>query len=291
LRTGRPTRRRPQSPRRRRRSRSRTTVAVIGAIGPDKGARRIERLVALAREAGADVRFVLIGYMDVRHAPWQSDDARFTVHGRYDPSELPQLFDRYRVALLLYPSAGPETFSYTLSEAWSAGVPVLVPPIGALAERVTGTGAGFVMSDDEWRDERAMLARACALTAQDAQPALRAAGARARTMPHATLAGMADATFAVYDEALAGAVTVHRGRRGFDRERVRAALGYVAWQPPGLPAEPARASTAAGAADAPGFAARVARAALSIRHTALGRALYRVTPQLVLDALKARLSL
>ena len=33
--------------------------------------------------------------------------------------------------LVLYPSAGPETFSYTLTEAWACGRPVLVPPIGA----------------------------------------------------------------------------------------------------------------------------------------------------------------
>ena len=99
------------------------TVAVLGAIGPDKGARRLERLVALARARGAWVRFVLIGYMDVEHGPWQSDDAMFTVHGRYDPADLPDLLAHYRVALVLYPSAGPETFSYTLSEAWASGRP------------------------------------------------------------------------------------------------------------------------------------------------------------------------
>ena len=66
---------------------------------------------------------------------------------------------------MLYPSAGPETFSYTLSEAWAAGRPVLVPPIGALAERVQATGAGWVMTDDEWRDEMRMLDRILALVA------------------------------------------------------------------------------------------------------------------------------
>ena len=37
-------------------------------------------------------------------------------------------FDPAAIALVLYPSAGPESFSYTLSEAWTAGRPVLVPP-------------------------------------------------------------------------------------------------------------------------------------------------------------------
>ena len=43
------------------------TVAILGAIGPDKGARRIERMVALTRSRGMAVRFVVIGYMDVEH--------------------------------------------------------------------------------------------------------------------------------------------------------------------------------------------------------------------------------
>jgi len=264
------------------------TVAVLGAIGPDKGARRLERLVELARASGARVRVVLIGYLDFQHGPWQSPDALLTVHGRYDAADLPALLAHYRVRLVLFPSAGPESFSYTLSEAWAAGVPVLVPPIGALAERVSGSGAGFVMSDDEWRDERAMLARACALTASASRPALRDAGARARATPHATLAGMAEATFAVYEDALARAKPA-AGLRPFDRVRVRDALGYVAWRPPALAVQEAPPPTADAEALAPDFATRVARAALAIRHTAVGRALHRLTPQSLLDALKARL--
>ncbi len=121
------------------------TVAVLGAIGPDKGARRLERIAALVRTTGTRVRFVLIGYLDVRHGPWQSGDAVLTIHGQYDPHDLPDLLDHYRVKLVAYPSAGPETFSLTLSEAWTAGRPAIVPPFGALAERVTATGAGMAV--------------------------------------------------------------------------------------------------------------------------------------------------
>jgi len=31
------------------------------------------------------------------------------------------LLDHYRIELVVFPSAGPETFCYTLTEAWSAG--------------------------------------------------------------------------------------------------------------------------------------------------------------------------
>ena len=151
------------------------TIAVLGAVGPDKGARRLERLADLVRETGARVRFVLIGYMDVQHGPWQSDDAVLTVHGRYDPRELPALFARYRVSLVAYPSAGPETFSFTLSEAWAAGRPVFVPPFGALARAARGHRcAGWAWTDDEWRDEAKMLERIVAAVAPEHAAALAA---------------------------------------------------------------------------------------------------------------------
>src|SRR6185503_19566689 len=121
--------------------------------------RRLERLVDHARACGARVRFVLIGYLDREHGPWQSGDAMLTIYGRYDPRDLPDLLAHYRVRVVCFPSAGPETFSFTLSEAWQAGRPALVPPVGALAERVGETGAGWVLSDDEWSSEELMLDR------------------------------------------------------------------------------------------------------------------------------------
>jgi glycosyltransferase involved in cell wall biosynthesis len=179
------------------------TVAVLGAVGPDKGARRLERLTDLVRETGARVRFVLIGYMDVQHGPWQSDDAVLTVHGRYDPRALPALFARYRVSLVAYPSAGPETFSFTLSEAWAAGRPVYVPPFGALAERLAGTGAGWAWTEDEWRDEARMLERIAMAVAPANAAALAAASESAGRVPQPTLAAMAQRTLAHYDAAVA----------------------------------------------------------------------------------------
>ena len=176
------------------------TVAVLGAIGPDKGARRLERLVELARGRNSKVRFVLIGYLDFQHGPYQSDDAIFSVHGHYATRDLPDLLAHYRVTLVLYPSAGPETFSFTLTEAWKEGRPALVPPIGALAERVEGTGAGWIMRETEWRDEARMLDRLEAiLAAPDELARASAAGASdARACP---VEAMAQRTLAHYEAA------------------------------------------------------------------------------------------
>jgi len=260
-------------------------VAVLGAIGPDKGARRLERLVALARARGAWVRFVLIGYMDVEHGPWQSDDARFTVHGRYNPTDLAALLESYRVALVLYPSAGPETFSYTLSEAWTSGRPVLVPPIGALEERVRDSGAGWVLSDAEWRDEEKMLERVLSVLGAANAAARSAAATAAKAMPHASLPGMTDATFACYEAAVAAAQSTSMRPTGeptsqsslrptslqpFNAVRMRDALGYTAWTPPA----PDRMAVAS----ASGVGGRIAHAAAAIRHKLPGRILYRLAP-------------
>ncbi len=189
------------------------TVAVLGAVGPDKGARRLERLSELARATGARLRFVLIGYMDVEHGPWQSDDRVLTIHGRYEPRELPGLFAHYRVRLVAFPSAGPETFSFTLSESWAAGLPVVVPPFGALAERVADSAAGWLWTDAEWRDETKMLARIALLVAPGNAAALGAAAERARAVPQPSLAAMADRTLEIYD-GVARAVAADSTRLG-----------------------------------------------------------------------------
>ncbi len=262
----------------------RPTVAVLGAIGPDKGARRLERLVALARSRGAWVRFVLIGYLDVLHGPWQADDAMFTVHGHYDPGQLPGLLAHYRVSLVLYPSAGPETFSFTLSEAWEAGLPVLVPPIGALDERVRGSAAGWVLSDEEWRNEDRMLERVLAVLGTANVASRQTASAAARVVPHASLRAMTDATFACYDKAVAArrSAPTPADLRPFPASRVRDSLGYRPWTPP-VPMLQDSATTTRS------VGARIAHAALGMRHGLPGRVLYRMAPAALVARLKKHL--
>jgi GT2 family glycosyltransferase/glycosyltransferase involved in cell wall biosynthesis len=261
-------------------------VAVIGAIGPDKGARRLERMVELTRERGARLRWMVVGYLDRGREQWIADDAVFAQHGPFDSRELTELLEHYRVRLVAYPSAGPETFSFTLSEAWAAGRPAIVPPIGALAERVAATGAGWIFTEEEWQDEALMLDRIQALLGPAHAEGWTAAATRARRAPQPTLAAMAAATSAIYRDALT------REPRPVDATpvtaaRCLAALGYKPWQPPteALAAIPATS----GAAKPNGALALVARTALSFRHTLPGRLLYRLTPKPLIDALRQRL--
>lgn len=255
-------------------------VAVLGAVGPDKGARRLEQLVAHARARKAAVRFVLVGYLDREQGPWQSDDKVFTVHGRYRAGALPAILRGYGADLVLFPSAGPETFSYTLSEAWSAGLSVLVPPIGALAERVLATGAGHVMSAGEWQDTPAMYARIESLLDGGERAARDEGAARARSLTMPSPAAMANATLALYDAAQRDAVAV-AVRAPLDARRVRDALGYAPWQPPPPSADALAARRS--------LRARVGRAAMRVRYTRAGERLYRWLSPRFIDALKSRL--
>jgi hypothetical protein len=204
----------------------------------------------------------------------------FTVHGRYDPADLPDLLAHYRVALVLYPSAGPESFSYTLSEAWASGRPVLVPPIGALDERVRGSGAGWVMTDGQWRDEKQMLERVLGILGTANGDARIKASTAALAMPHASLRAMTDATFACYARAVAS--TPPAALQPFSAARVRDALGYRAWVPP-------RRALPVMVPQPRGIGRRIAQAAAGIRHKLPGRVLYRLAPAALVERLKKHL--
>lgn len=119
----------------------RRVVAVLGALGPHKGSRTVE---ALARAlAGSDVVLVVVGYTDAQAWPGWYDDPLF-IHGPYEDRDAGALLHAYGAELALFPNAVPESFSYALSEAWAARVPVLVPAEGALGERVRDHG-GWVL--------------------------------------------------------------------------------------------------------------------------------------------------
>jgi hypothetical protein len=157
----------------------------------------------------------------------------------------------------------------------------MVPPIGALAERVQSSGAGVVLTDAEWRDEAQMLDRLIAVLGDDGRAQLAAMATRARAVPHATIESMTRLTFALYADAIESAPRPAAGSV-FEPGRMRAALRYVAWDPPA----PVQSKATDVRHD---WVARVAQAALARRHTRAGRVLARCAPAPLLAALRARL--
>jgi hypothetical protein len=119
-------------------------AALVGAIGPHKGARTLEELARHLE--GSDIDLVVVGYLDTRitHG-WHSD--HLYVHGAYGDDEVAPLLEAYGASLAIFPNAVPESFSFALSDVWAAGLPVLVPGEGALGERVRKHGGGWLLPE------------------------------------------------------------------------------------------------------------------------------------------------
>jgi hypothetical protein len=124
--------------------RPRRVAVVLGAIGPHKGARILEE--AAERLARRHIGIVLIGYLDAQAGPGWRNPGLF-VHGAYDDEAVAGLVSAYGGELALFPNQVPESFSYALSDLWDAGIPALVPPEGALGERVARCGGGWLLPE------------------------------------------------------------------------------------------------------------------------------------------------
>jgi GT2 family glycosyltransferase len=122
-------------------------IGVVGAIGPVKGARLLEQLAKLAAVEKAPLEFVLIGYLDTHFHAGSLFDGHLQIHGHYEPNQLGHWLNHYGIDLVCYPSMGPESFSYTLSEVWAQGRAVAATAVGTVADRVAASGGGWVFAD------------------------------------------------------------------------------------------------------------------------------------------------
>lgn len=116
-------------------------VGVLGYNAPQKGTMLVKGVIAAC--AHDPILFVSIG--EVAHGA--SDQPNVISTGRYERLDVVNLIESHKVDIIIVASIWPETFCYTVSESWMAGVPVMTGPIGAQAERVRTTGAGMALDD------------------------------------------------------------------------------------------------------------------------------------------------
>jgi Glycosyltransferase len=127
---------------------------VLGAVGPHKGARMLEQTAE--RLEGTGIGIVVIGYLDESNLPsWHRP--HLFVHGSYQDAEVASLVRAYGGHVALFTNQVPESFSYALSDLWAAGLPVIVPPTGALGDRVRAHGAGWILPAAFTADDVASL--------------------------------------------------------------------------------------------------------------------------------------
>ena len=124
-------------------SSSAARVAIIGAIGPNKGC---DLLVACARDAlkqRLPLQFVVFGYT--------ADDtplralSNVRLIGEYLRADLPRLVAENPCDLALFLSLWPETYCYALSDAYAAGLYPIALRFGALEERITAVKVGTLV--------------------------------------------------------------------------------------------------------------------------------------------------
>ncbi len=118
-------------------------VLVLGAIGGEKG---YDVLLACARDAeqrNLALHFTVVGHTidDARLL----DTRRVFITGEYRRAELPGLLAAQDADLGFLPATWPETWSFTLSELWRAGLGAAVFDLGAPAERIRAQGGGLVL--------------------------------------------------------------------------------------------------------------------------------------------------
>ena len=115
-------------------------VLVLGALSREKGADTLE---AVAQGmAGQAIEFHLLGYA------YRALGEAVVTHGPYRNSEVYARIEAIAPDLVWYPALWPETYSYTLSIALHCGLPVVVPDIGAFAERVRGRAFSAIIPWD-----------------------------------------------------------------------------------------------------------------------------------------------
>jgi len=125
-------------------------VAVLGVLADQKGAQSVIALTEAADPAAIELH--LIGYPEDTLPETAAD--RIVVTGKYNEAEVPGLLARVRPHVVWFPAQWPETYSYTLSAAIEAGLPVVAARIGAFVERLQGRPLSWLVdpraSTAEW---------------------------------------------------------------------------------------------------------------------------------------------
>ena len=112
-------------------------LLIPGIIGPHKGSHFIKQLKSYDIEDKLELHY--IGVVD--------DELKSIgiYHGRYDREDFAKMVYKIKPSFIGIFSVCAETFSYTLTESISTGVPVIASNLGALKNRIESNGGGWLI--------------------------------------------------------------------------------------------------------------------------------------------------
>ena len=122
-------------------------IVVVGAIVPIKGFYVLKACAKDAFRRHLPIEYVVMGFT--------KDDASLkrvgvTITGRYMDHEGVQTLQSLSPDLVWLPSIWPETYSYTLSLALSAGADIAAFDLGAIPRRLRAAGKGEFLQPLDW---------------------------------------------------------------------------------------------------------------------------------------------
>lgn len=135
------------------------TVSVPSVSTSSSGERlKIVMLGRLTEEKGGELLYCIMsqlgGFADVYLLGTGESGAGFNsfsgvkIRESYDKNELGSLLRDIQPDLGMLLSTVPETFSYTLSELWAAGIPVLATRLGAFVDRIADGDNGWLVNPE-----------------------------------------------------------------------------------------------------------------------------------------------
>jgi glycosyltransferase involved in cell wall biosynthesis len=202
-------------------------VCFLGYAEAAKGKPLIQALVPRLAKAGIEVHFLGSLAQDWPVLWRYRFRKQVFFHGRYHVEEAVSRLQALAPHLVGLLSAAPETFSRTLSEAWAAGIPAVVGPVGAQAERVRQTGGGIVLAALDVDTVSTAIQNL-----QHDQQSYTTLVAKTKNIPHCSEEDMFEAYRSLYNTLLE-----NRPRRTVQEDFIAAIAAYQTPPPPFIEGE------------------------------------------------------
>lgn len=129
-------------------------IGILGVLSKHKGADVVRNLLRHFEESEDLHSTTLFGeWMSQHDAP-----KSLKLNGRFKAKDLPKLMEKSGTQVVLFPSVCPETFSFTLSEIFAMGLPVVGYDIGAQGRRISEYMKGVTVPMEDASSEALLKA-------------------------------------------------------------------------------------------------------------------------------------